>query len=122
LVQNLHTEVDKKDFEGTLFQFAGVGGYAGIEELWFDDLDTLLAFTGDPAVRAALLSGDAPVDPAGSFSMVVTERVVYDYTLGDASSPAPAVLDPESLEACVDAQGYSGWNLAGRARLAEEQE
>ena len=120
LVQNLHAEVDKETFKGTLFELAGVGGYAGIEELWFDDLDALLAFTQDAGVRAAVLADGGPVDPAGSFSMVVTERVVYDYTLGDASSPAPAVLDPASLEARVDAQKYAGWNVLGRERRAKE--
>jgi hypothetical protein len=98
-----------------------VGGYAGIEELWFEDLDALLQFTQDVAVRAAVTADDAPVEPAGSFSVVVTERVVYDYTPGGASSPAPAVLDPDSLEACVDAQGYSGWNVPGWERRAKEQ-
>jgi EthD domain len=121
LVQNLHAEVDKEVFKGTLFELAGVGGYAGIEELWFDDLAALLRFTGDPDVRAALLAGDAPVDPAGSFSMVVTERVVYDYTLGADSSPTPAVLDPGSLEAHVDAQKYRDWNVPGWERLARER-
>ena len=65
LVQNLHAEVDKEDFKGTLFELAGVGGYAGIEELWFDDLEALLRFTGDEAVRAAVLGDDSPIDPAG---------------------------------------------------------
>ena len=87
LVQNLHAEVDKETFKGTLFELAGVGGYAGIEELWFEDLDALVKFTQDAGVRAAVLSEDGPVDPAGSFSLVVTERVVYDYTLGDAEQP-----------------------------------
>ena len=121
LVQSLHVEVDKETFKGTLFELAGVGGYAGIEELWFDDLDALLAFTRDPAVRAAVRAASAPVDASGSFAMVVTERVVYDYSPGAGSSPAPAVLDPGSLEARVDAQGYSGWNVPGRERRAEER-
>lgn len=121
LVQNLHAEVDKETFRGTLFELAGVGGYAGIEELWFDDLDALLQFTQDGGVRAAILGADDPVDPAGSFAMVVTERVVYDYTLGAASSPAPAVLDPDSLEARVDAQKYAGWNVPGWDQRAKEQ-
>ena len=120
-MQSLHAEVDKETFKGTLFELAGVGGYAGIEELWFEDLDALVKFTQDARVRAAVLSEDGPVDPAGSFSLVVTERVVYDYTLGDQSSPAPAVLDPESLEARVDSQGYAGWNAPGWERRAKEQ-
>jgi hypothetical protein len=120
LVQNVHAEVDKEVFRGTLFELAGVGGYAGIEELWFGDLDALLAYTQDAGVREAVLADDAPVDPGGSFSMVVTERVVYDYTLGEESSPLPAVLDPTSLEARVDAQKYRGWNVPGRAQRTEE--
>ena len=56
VVQNLHAEVDRYDFAGTLFELAGVGGYAGVEELWFDDLDALLRFTEDEAVRGAVLA------------------------------------------------------------------
>jgi hypothetical protein len=121
LVQNLHAEVDKETFAGTLFELAGVGGYAGVEELWFDDLDDLLAFAQDSGVRASVLGPDDPVDASGSFSLVVTERVVYDYTLGEASSPRPAVLDPDSLEARVDAQKYRGWNVPGWEQRAREQ-
>jgi hypothetical protein len=121
LVQNIHAEVDKEHFKGTLFELAGVGGYAGIEELWFGDLDALLRFTQDPGVRAAVLAVDSPADPAGSFSLVVTERVVYDYTLGEDSSPRPAVLQAGSLEARIDAQKYQGWNVPGWEQLAKER-
>ena len=120
LVQSLHAEVDRSDFAGTLFELAGVGGYAGVEELWFEDLDALLRFTQDEAVRAAVLGDASPVDAAGSFSMVTTERVVYDYTRGPESSPPPAVLDPDSLEATVDGQGYRGWDVPGWQRREEE--
>ncbi len=119
LVQSLREPVDPVAFEGTLFALAGVGGYAGVEELWFDDLPALLRFTGDSGVRAALLAPDAPVDAAGTFSMVVTERVVYDYTRGAQNSAAPAVLDPTSLEAALDRQGYRGWNVPGWERREE---
>jgi hypothetical protein len=121
LVQNLPAEVDREDFKGTLFELAGVGGYAGIEELWFDDLEALLGVTGDEALRDAVLSDDSPIDPEGSFSLVTTERVVYDYTLGAESSPSPAVLDPASLEARVDAQKYAGWNVPGWEQRAKGQ-
>ena len=120
LVQNAHAEVDKEDFKGTLFALAGVGGYAGIEELWFEDLDALLRFTQDAGVRDVVLAADAPVDPDGSFSMVVTERVIYDYATDGVDCPAPAVLDPASLEARVDAQKYRGWNAPGWELRAEE--
>jgi EthD domain len=122
LVQNLHAEVDREDFAGTLFESAGVGGYAGIEELWFDDLESLLRFTEDEAVRAAVFGDASPVDPGGSFSLATTERVVYDYTRGAKSSPRPAVLDPASLEAVIDAQKYAGWNVPGWERHVEEPE
>ena len=122
LVQNLHAEVDREDFAGTLFELAGVGGYAGIEELWFDDLESLLRFTEDEAVRAAVFGDASPVDPGGSFSLATTERVVYDYTRGAKSSPRPAVLDPASLEAVIDAQKYAGWNVPGWERHVEEPE
>ena len=97
-----------------------MGGYAGIEELWFDDLDALLAVhAATQAVRETVLGADSPIDPAGSFSLVMTERVVYDYTLGAGSSPLPAVLDPGSLEARVDAQKYAGWNVPGWEQRAK---
>ena len=118
-MQSLHAEVDKRDFKGTLFELAGVGGYAGIEELWFDDLDASAAVhrgRGRPRgrPRRGLAGGSA-----GSFSLVTTERVVYDYTRGAESSPAPAVLDPDSLEAAIDGQGYRGWNVPGWESRAE---
>jgi hypothetical protein len=116
LVQSIHVDVDRSDFAGTLFELAGVGVYAGVEELWFDDLPGLLRFTQDAGVRAAVLGPESPVDAAGSFSMVVTERVIYDYTRGAERSPAPAVLDPHSLEGAVDRQGYRGWNVPGWQR------
>ena len=121
LVQNLHAEVDRKDFKGTLFELAGVGGYAGVEELWFDDLESLLRFTEDEAVRAAVLGEDSPVDPAGSFSLVVTERVVYDYTRGAESSPPPAVLDPRQSRggASTPRSTRAGTCRAGSERAKE---
>jgi hypothetical protein len=120
-VQSLQVPLDPVAFKGTLFALAGVGGYAGVEELWFDGLRDMLAFTGDPGVRTAILGDESPIDCAGTFSMVTTERVVYDYTLGAASSPAPAVLDPASLEAAVDRQRYQGWNAPGWERAARAE-
>ena len=119
LVQSLHEEVDPTDFEGTLFALAGLGGYAGIEELWFEDLPALLRFVGDPGVRAAVLGDESPVGAEESFSLVVTERVVFDYTRGAESSPPPAVLQPGSLEAAIDRQRYQGWNVPGWERRAK---
>ena len=50
---------------------------------------------GDDAFNIELTSGD----------------VVYDFTHPTNPSPKPAVLDPASLEALVDAQGYRDWNV-----------
>lgn len=111
-VQNRQLEVPQDNFAGSLFAAGQLDAYAGIEEFWFRDLDDLARLRQDPAWYDAIASSEADlVDPLGSFSMVTTERVVYDYTLGPRSSPKSAVLDPASLEAAVYAQGLSGWNV-----------
>jgi hypothetical protein len=44
---------------------------------------------------------------------------VFDFVTPGHVSPQPGVLDPASLEAAVDAQGCSGWNVPGwEARAA----
>ena len=85
----------------------------------FEDLPALLRFVGDPGVRAAVLGDESPVGAEESFSLVVTERVVFDYTRGAESSPPPAVLQPGSLEAAIDRQRYQGWNVPGWERRAK---
>lgn len=110
-VQNRKLEVPAGNFGGSLFAQGDTEGYAGVEEFWFRNLDELARLARDPVWRDALdTSESAFVDAAGSFSMVTTERVVYDYTLGDKSSPKAAVLDAATLEGRVYAQGLSGWN------------
>ncbi len=104
-------------FKGTLFERADVGVYAGVEEFWFDDVAGLSRVGADEGLRDALTTSYGEfVDPEGTFSLVVTERVVYDYTRGAASSSRPAVLAPGSLEAAIDDQGYRGWNVPGWER------
>ena len=49
----------------------------------------------------------------GTFSMVTTERVIYDYSVAGNESPLPAVLRPSTLEGLIDAQGYKSWNIPG---------
>jgi EthD domain len=111
-VQNLRLDVSADNFGGSLFAQGDTNGYAGVEEFWFRNLDELARLARDPAWRDALLQSEEEfVDRAGSFSMVTTERVVYDYTLGERSSPRAAVLDASSLEAAVFAQGLGGWNI-----------
>ena len=49
----------------------------------------------------------------GTFSMVTTERVIYDYSVPGKESPLPAVLRSGTLEGLIDAQGYKSWNVSG---------
>ena len=111
-MQNRKLEVAPGNFGGSLFAQGDTEGHSGVEEFWFRSLDDLARLSRERAWREALLASEGGfVDLSGSFSMVTTERVVYDYTLGGGSSPRAAVLDPESLEAAIFAQGLSGWNV-----------
>jgi hypothetical protein len=49
------------------------------------------------------------IDRAGSISMVVVERVVWDFVTAGETCPAAAILNPGSLEAQIDRQGYRPW-------------
>nr|AIU93539.1 hypothetical protein LRS1606.105 [Rhodococcus sp. NS1] len=108
-VQNTQLPLEAETFAGTLFEAGGVQNYAGIEEIWVDDLDSLQALGTDlcrSALNAAL--GEF-VDIAASFSLVAVERVVWDQTLG---SPKPSILDPNSFEARMVAaeRPNNAWN------------
>lgn len=110
-VQNFEDEVPASVFKGTLFEHGGVGGYDGIEEIWFDGVESMARLRSDPKLRDLVLAGMAPlIDEERSFSMATTERVVYDLTPA-GTSPRPAILDPDSLEARAIAQGYRDWNI-----------
>lgn len=116
-VQNRQFEFDPTFFKGTLFAHGGVNSFAGVEEFWFDNLGDLARLRRDPRIYEAIRSSEAGfVDPADSFSMVTTERVIYDYTRGEQSSPKPAVLNPDSLEAAIYRQGLRDWNLPPASR------
>ena len=117
-VQNTETQGDPEYFRGTLFELGGVNTYSGVEELWFDDVDAVYEFCGDAGRRAALLESYAGIADDGTYSMVTTERVVFDFVTPGHVSPPPAVLTPGSLEAAVDAQGYYGWNVPGWEKRA----
>lgn len=111
-VQNPQLDLDPELFKGTIFAQGGVNPYAGVEEFWFDNLDDLARLRRDSRIFDAIRASEENfVDAANTFSMVTTERVIYDYTLGDKSSPRPAVLNPDSLEAAIYRQGLRDWNL-----------
>ena len=115
LVIDKHVPMDPAVFKGTLFEFGNVGHYAGVEEIWFRDVDS----AGPAAWRSHHLSIVArklrlPSSiPADTFSMVTTERVVYDFITPGHISPKASVLIPGTLEHKVDKQGYHGWNVPG---------
>jgi hypothetical protein len=110
-VQNPPLPLDPALFKGTLFEAGGVGQYAGIEEFWFSRLEDLAALRASPAWQQIRDSYAAITAESGSFSMVTTERVVFDYVTPGRQTPKPAVLTPGTLEALIDAQGYGGFNI-----------
>ena len=110
-VQNPPLPLDPALFKGTLFEAGGVGQYAGIEEFWFSRLEDLAALRASPAWQQIRESYAAITAESGSFSMVTTERVVFDNVTPGRQTPKPAVLTPGTLEALIDAQGYGGFNI-----------
>lgn len=110
--QNVRRSLDLEYFKGTLFEMGGVNSYLGFEEFWFDNLDDLISFRQSESLYKAISQSEAGyVDLNDCFSMVTTERVIYDYTLGDKSSPQSAVLQKGSLEAQIYAQGLADWHI-----------
>jgi EthD domain len=115
-VQNTHLPLDPARLKGTLFEKGGVGQFSAIEEFWFHSLADLAKLRQDPAIFNAIRASEADfVELNGSFSMVVMERVIYDFTLPEGQrSPLPAVLNPASLEATIYRQGLKDWNQAAK--------
>jgi len=120
-VRNTETQGDPEYFKGTLFELGGVNTYSGVEELWFQDVDAVYQFCGEPERRAGLLESYASFTDPDSYSMVTTERVIFDFVTPGHISPQPAVLQEGSLEALVDGLGYTGWHVPGwEQRLSGE--
>jgi EthD domain len=109
-VQNPTLPLDPQIFKGTLFEAGGIGQHGGIEEYWFNGLDDLKRLRQDSAWER-IKASDARLTAPGSFSMVTTERVVFDYVTPGRETPRPAVLTPGTLEWMLDAQGYSEFNV-----------
>jgi hypothetical protein len=111
---NPQLSLDAKIFKGTLFERGGVGLYGGIEEIWLHSLRDLAVLRNDAKAYAEIRSAASKiVADEGTFSMVTTERVIYDYSVPGKESPLPAVLRSGTLESFIDAQGYKSWNLSG---------
>ncbi len=109
-----HVSMDPAVFKGTLFEFGNVGHYAGVEEIWFRTVDDMAKLRREPVLCKTLRAGYATfVDDEDTFSMVTTERVVYDFITPGHISPKASVLIPGTLEYEVDKQGYKEWNIPG---------
>jgi hypothetical protein len=109
---NPQLTLDGAVFKGTLFERGGVGQYAGIEEIWLNSLNDLAVLRNDAEAYSEIRSAASKiVADEGTFSMVTTERVIYDYSVPGKESPLPAVLRSGTLEGLIDAQGYKSWNL-----------
>jgi len=111
-VVNSALDINPEIFKGTLFEYGSTGLYAGIEELWLDGMDALARLCADrDSLKAFRATESGLIDAAGSISMVVVERVVFDFVTPGEMSPPPSILNPNSLEAAIDRQGYRPWEL-----------
>jgi hypothetical protein len=111
-VLNLQLPLDASMFTGTLFEVGGVQTYAAVEELWFPDIESALAFqTRRVQDQAATTAAEELIDGEQSFSMVVVERVVWDYSVAGAP-PRPAVESATSVEAVTltTERAWGKWN------------
>lgn len=111
-VQNTQLPLDAAMFQGTLFEMGGVQTYTAIEELWFPTPEAARSFRrrreADPVCQEL---ESQFIDAERSFSMVVVERVVWDYSGADAP-PRPAVENPASVEASTltTERAWGQWN------------
>jgi EthD domain len=110
-VQSPRLELEPTFFKGTLFEAGGVGIHAGIEEFWFHGVENLARLRNEPKAWNRIVASDRKLAAESSFSMVTTERVVFDYATAGIMMPKPAVLTPGTLESMIDAQGYVGFDV-----------
>ena len=122
-VQNPSVPGDPEFFKGSLFELGNTGTYAGIDELYFDDLAELAAVTRDVRDRVREVA-DEMVVVDDSFGLVLVERVVFDFT-GDRAHLAPAVRTEGSVEwqMVQSERGWDSWNAirpVGSPKIAGE--
>ena len=122
-VQNPSVPGDPAFFKGSLFELGNTGTYAGVEELYVDDLDGVREL--GTRARAALDETAAQMIVAPeSFGLVVVERVVFDFT-GQYADLAPSVRTPGSAEwqMVQSERGWDTWNAirpVGSAKVPGE--
>ena len=122
-VQNPSVPGDPAFFKGSLFELGNTGTYAGVEELYFDDLAEMSA-VGREIGDLMRATASSMVEVDGCFGLVVVERVVFDFT-GDRSRLAPAVRTEGSVEwqMVQSERGWDTWNAirpVGSPKVAGE--
>lgn len=122
-VQNPSVPGDPEFFAGSLFELGNTGTYAGIDELWFDDLAELAEVCAAVRDRVRAVAAEKVVVDA-CFGLVVVERVVFDFT-GDRSHLAPAVRTEGSIEwqMVQSERAWGNWNAirpVGSPKVAGE--
>lgn len=111
-VLNTQLPLNAAMFKGTLFEMGGVQTYTAIEELWFPNVESARRFRQHREADAVCQELEGKfIDSERSFSMVVVERVVWDYSGADAL-PRPAVDNKMSVEARTLAteRAWGRWN------------
>jgi EthD domain len=101
-VQNPTLGLEGSVFEGSAYAQGVFGSYGGIEEFFFASRADFDAFTQDTGMRELLRErGARIVDPDGSFSMVVTDRLRFTSALspdgGSVYCWAPPGLEVRSV-------------------------
>src|SRR5262245_36620210 len=103
-VQTVQLPLDPATFKGSLFERGSVGRYAGMEEIWLENTDDLGRLAADKNATAAIHATDAGLfAPGASFSIVMLERVAFDFVTKEKHRIA-AVQDSASLEHALFAQ------------------
>jgi EthD domain len=70
--------LDASPFAGTPYGQGAYGSYWGIEELFFASREDFAAFAGDAQARERVTAaGNGLIDAAGSFSILVTDRLRF---------------------------------------------
>jgi hypothetical protein len=116
-VRNVPVSLDPATFRGTLFELGSIGLYAGMEELWCETVEGAIRLRRDQQICDQIRANERDfVDREGSISMIVKERVVWDFVTPGEMTPQPAILNPTSLEALIDQQGYSDFDKTEETR------
>jgi EthD domain len=95
-VQNAELSFEGDTFEGTAYAAGVFSAYAGVDEIWFEDLAAFERF-GREASATLRAAAEPFAEHSGSFSMVVTERLRFQ-SVRDPSGGASFAWIPPGVE------------------------